>query len=361
VAPGAVDGLPLPGAAGIGAEPWLKAGAHAVLAEDSRLPKYVKRPRLLLALAAGFGIVSGVVLLLSILWGPDIQGLALGLVFLSIVPLALWLRRQLLSLQAELVTVPSELPIAATDLGPPQAVFIMRNAETWALLLFGLAVGGLGAASWHALYLRPRGDPRPWFAAIAGSLVGLVSLVMGIRSAFTRARVLMYSQGLVVVRRRHTVVCRWDEIETLMHSCWCKNQHDGNRPLFHKLRIGLQNGEQVVFRSYELGRYEALQAMIEAATLELLTKRAAAACAAGAIVHFGSLGASADGIHQGKNLLRWHDIAVIGYSSWHVVIRKEGQARPWVQVAKSKVANVRALVALARVMAPPPASVPFLS
>jgi hypothetical protein len=339
----------------------LSAGAQAALAEDSQLPQYAKNPRLLLALAAAFATVGGVVLFLSLLWGPDVLGLAIGLLFFSVVPLALWQRRQLQSLPADLVAVPAELPIEATDLGPAQAAFVMRNADAWALLLFGLSVGGLGAACWYDLSIGPRGDPRFWLAAIGLSLVGLVSLVLGIRSALTQARVLLYTHGLVVVRRRHITVCRWDEIETLVHSCWCKNQHNGNRPLFHKFRIGLQNGEQIVFRSYELGQYEALQAMIESATLELLTKRAAAACTAGAIVNFGSLSASSEALHRGQHLLPWHEMAAIGYSSWHVVIRKEGQSRPWAQVAKSKVANVRALIALARQLAPPPASAPFLS
>jgi hypothetical protein len=250
------------------------------------------------------------------------------------------------------VELPDDWPGDAPDLGEPIAEFrpgpfqkALRFAGGIAGSLFGLALSGLMV---YALLGGPA--RRAGFGVFKGILVGIALLSGGIATLWRAVRseklqVYVFARGLARVQGSQADVFHWEDVNEVRRNANVKTK-GLTVSKSSQLILKLRDGRQLVFDE-SLSRFKDLHALVEEHTRDFMLTALREALKAGAVVAFGPLAVSAEGISHGSQALPWAECAGVKNSGGSLIVSRTGVKRPFCKVPLEEVPNPHVLTALA--------------
>jgi hypothetical protein len=248
--------------------------------------------------------------------------------------------------------MPDEVPEEVTGLGGPLAVFRAGRFILCLCWVFGIlaTLVGLGMVVGLAVLLGD-GPPNGGRGLFKLAFVALGALSVGIgliRKARSSAgmRVFVCADGIARSQKGRTEIMRWGDVNSVRRVANAKNQELVISSAAQLLLVD-RTGREMVFNETvsDLGE---LRRMVEEQTLKFMLLPAVEAFQGGAVIGFGGISVSREGLQIGRETLPWElfDSAEVSKGRLTVYDNSNGKKR-FGRVDVSKVPNAHVFLALA--------------
>jgi hypothetical protein len=248
--------------------------------------------------------------------------------------------------------MPDDIPEEVTKLGKPLAIFRAGRfilGLCWVLGVLAILVG-VGMLVGLAVLLAD-GPPNGGRGLFKLAFVALGALSIGIgliRKARSSGgmRVFVCADGVARLQKGRAEVMRWADVNAVKRVVDAKSQEFVVSTAAQLLLVD-REGRQMVFNETVSGLRE-LRQMVEEQTLPFMLPPAVEAFQAGAVIGFGEVSVSRDGVQVGRETLPWELFESAEVSKGRLIVydASNGKKR-FGRVDVSKVPNVHVLLALA--------------
>lgn len=203
-----------------------------------------------------------------------------------------------------------------------------------------MAVAGVAIVFFDMAQYRPSG-----FFVLGGLLLALGMWAFWANHRNTGMMVQVFPDGLAYTARGTTEIVRWDDITEVLQQVtkhYTNGVYTGTTHIYTVRRAGKP---ELKFND-ALQNVEALGNTIQEETYKRLLPRAIESYNAGAVLHFGKLSVSKQGLSNGKETLGWPEIKGVKLDKGVIAVSKEGKWLNWASVTVAQTPNIFVFTAL---------------
>lgn len=242
--------------------------------------------------------------------------------------------------------LPDDVPDEVRALGQPVVSFKSGALLFVLYLCLGILALLLAAAAMVLFFAslekgQPRGKGIVIVLAMGGAGIAAISKAVRMRGL----QVFVCENGLARVQRNIVETMRWDDINKVVRRT---NPNPKELAIRNPFQVVLQarDGREWIFDEGVSGMSE-LRERIEEQTLKVMLPPAVEALQNGAVIGFGKVSISSEGMQCGRELLPWDRFDRGEIVKGRLLLYGSYSRRPFAKVNAAEVPNVHVLLALA--------------
>lgn len=260
-------------------------------------------------------------------------------------------------IQSHQMQTPSEIPpviyqqAGAYGLGAPVAVYKPLLPNIFAIL--GMIVGVVVIDVILLVAIALLTDYVLYILVV----IPIAAIVYGIMALFNcNLRVYQFSDGLIRVKGTQTDLIRWDQVTSVVQQVRRRGNYyfwggiigaaiaARSRP---SQNFTVQRNDGATFKFNAILKNVAqLGQNIQQAVTQRHMPQAIAAFQGGSAIPFGPLTVTAQGLHNGREILPWNQVQSVDVKQGQVIVKKVGKTFSWASVYISKIPNLMVFLGL---------------